>query len=220
MTPTTSPRPWTSLVRDRAGLWVTLILGWSAFVAAWPIIGILPADGYIMPSVYCVLNLQQPLLGSMYLLSACFMLVALGLGPLQAVRMGDGAREEASGKGAVEDTTKDSPRLRAVSLGLLAQALLSQLMPLVITFSGFSGLGGSCDRQLSMVFFGLLAFAVHTNNLTSPLLYGIAWRRQVSARLLAGHPCGHPGHEGTAGACGVGLHTTPSTQDVVVVEEA
>lgn len=148
-----------------AGLWLSLPVAFGAFVATWPLMGM--SDGYVFPSVFCVMNLQQPGLGAVYVATYLFMVVSLSQG---AIRVACGQSESESG------------RLRLICAALTGQALLCQLVPLFISFTGFAGYN-TCDGfSLTMVLFGLLAFTAHLNQLLSPL-FMLIWRRQMTIMI-------------------------------------
>lgn len=161
----------------RLGLILAIILIWAAFVAAWPMIGLAP-DGYVFPSLYCLLNLTHPLIGTLYVMGWCTMIIALAYG-MGCVMLRQPVPAQTS------DRTKPSTecRLRLICAGAIVQAALSQLPAILITVLGFVGYN-RCDNALPMPYFGLLAFATHMNQLVSPILYGVLWRRELSSRMV------------------------------------
>lgn len=83
----------------------------------------------------------------------------------------------------------------------------------------FVGFGASCDDQISMVFYGLLAFAVHSNNLTSPLLYGLAWRQEMQQQYSRRRTrSSEPQGQLDVVVCGAPEEATPMTMDVIMAE--
>ena len=175
----TQPTP-VSQLQARVGLWLSLAVAFGAFVATWPLMGV--SDGYVFPSVFCVINLQQPGLGAVYVATYLFMVSSLSQGVIRVLRSQD--KSEGQGQGQSEGQgqgEREGGRLRLICAALTGQALLLQLVPLFIAFSGFAGYNTCHHPSITNVLFGLLAFTAHLNQLLSPL-FMLIWRRQMMIR--------------------------------------
>jgi hypothetical protein len=158
-----------------ASLWfapkVLLILSsfallFSALLASLPLFGL---SHYAMPTNYCTFDLQDGLFAALWLLNFALLCCCLLYGPVRMVFA------------AAADTSGVSRKLAKASGAVAIHSILAWSVAIVIAIDGLAS-GSSCQTPpLKETLFGLAAFFAHWQQLASPLLITVWWRRELCA---------------------------------------
>jgi len=142
---------------------LTMVIG--AFIGALPLMGLLN-EGYISPTAYCVVDLQNPSFGGWYFTWYIILAVALFF------------------------HFRNLFSRHWVFKAITAQALIMEFMPFLISIAGIVGYNGTDDDCGEKPFgiskgvaWGILAWSQHMNQLLTPIFFGIYWKQEMNALL-------------------------------------
>lgn len=152
-------------VRTYLGCFILLAMIWGSFVGAWPLLGIVN-EGYISPTAYCVVDLQNPALGAWYVTLYIIMAATLIF------------------------YLRNLFSRHWVFKAIAAQALIMEFMPFLIGIAGIVGYNGTDDDCGEKPFgigkgvaWGILAWSQHMNQLLTPIFFGMYWKQEMNALL-------------------------------------
>jgi len=150
-----------SFLQKYFGPIVASCIVWGTFVGLWPLIGIID-EGYVYPTAFCVVDLQNTAFGTLYFFSFLFMVVSIFYG------------------------FRNVFSRHWVFPAIAAQAILMELFPLIVALAGWAGDSGCQVEPFGIdigVAFGALAWSQHTNQLLSPFIFGVYWRREIMSLM-------------------------------------